>query len=227
MTVREENPLRVLVVASAAGRRADLAEMAVKAAPARATTSPAISPDRIRQMDADVVMVDIDSPRMAAATLRLLQAAPAGVIALAENAEPRWTAAALAAGIVAILSREVMADELKLAFMAADAGLVLLHPSSIQHPALRFPDFDDQEDIGHKNTAYREDGSATMEALTPREHEVLRLLSSGLGNREIAQRLAISEHTVKFHVSSVLGKLGAGSRTEAVTQGIRKGLIPM
>jgi DNA-binding NarL/FixJ family response regulator len=164
---------------------------------------------------------------MAAATLRLLPAAPAGVIALAENPEPRWTAAALAAGIIAILSREVMADELKLAFMAADAGLVLLHPSSIQHPALRFPDFEEQEDFGHKNAAYREDGSATMEALTPREHEVLRLLSSGLGNREIAQRLAISEHTVKFHVSSVLGKLGAGSRTEAVTQGIRKGLIPM
>jgi DNA-binding NarL/FixJ family response regulator len=66
-----------------------------------------------------------------------------------------------------------------------------------------------------------------MEMLTPREHEILRLVSSGLGNREIAKRLAISEHTVKFHVSSILGKLGADSRTEAVSQGIRKGLIPM
>ena len=63
------------------------------------------------------------------------------------------------------------------------------------------------------------------ESLTPREEEVLALVRDGLGNKEIAGRLNISEHTVKFHISSILGKLGAGSRTEAVSQGIRKGLI--
>jgi len=64
-----------------------------------------------------------------------------------------------------------------------------------------------------------------LEALTPREIEVLRLLAAGLGNKEIASRLRISDHTVKFHVASVMGKLGASSRTEAVTLGIRHGLV--
>ena len=61
--------------------------------------------------------------------------------------------------------------------------------------------------------------------LTPREIEVLQLLSEGLGNKEIASRLNISEHTAKFHVASILGKLGATTRTEAVTLGIRHGLV--
>jgi len=65
------------------------------------------------------------------------------------------------------------------------------------------------------------------EPLTPREREVLVLLSLGLSNREIAERLGISPHTAKFHVSSIFGKLGAGSRAEAVSQGIRDGLIPV
>jgi DNA-binding NarL/FixJ family response regulator len=63
------------------------------------------------------------------------------------------------------------------------------------------------------------------EPLTPRESEVLQMLASGLGNKEIAARLAISEHTVKFHVAAILGKLGAASRTQAVSLGIRRGLV--
>jgi DNA-binding NarL/FixJ family response regulator len=63
------------------------------------------------------------------------------------------------------------------------------------------------------------------EPLTRREREVLQMLASGLGNKLIAARLVISEHTVKFHVASILGKLGAGSRTEAVSIGIRRGLV--
>ena len=63
------------------------------------------------------------------------------------------------------------------------------------------------------------------EDLTPREIEVLKLVAAGLANKEIAHRLEISDHTVKFHVASVMGKLGASSRTEAVTLGIRLGLI--
>ena len=63
------------------------------------------------------------------------------------------------------------------------------------------------------------------EPLTPREREVLRLLASGLGNKEIAAKLRISEHTAKFHVASILGKLGAASRAEAVSIGMRNGLI--
>jgi NarL family two-component system response regulator YdfI len=64
-----------------------------------------------------------------------------------------------------------------------------------------------------------------VEALTPREIEVLGMMVEGWGNKEISTRLGISEHTVKFHVASIMGKLNASSRTEAVTSGIRHGLI--
>ncbi|HEY6990478.1 MAG TPA: response regulator transcription factor [Bryobacteraceae bacterium] len=66
-----------------------------------------------------------------------------------------------------------------------------------------------------------------VEALTPREIEVLRLMAEGLVNKEIADRLGISEHTAKFHVASILGKLQASSRTDAVARGMRQGLIPV
>jgi len=67
--------------------------------------------------------------------------------------------------------------------------------------------------------------ASMAEPLTPREVEVLGMLAEGQSNKSIAYRLGISEHTVKFHVTSIMGKLNAGSRTEAVTQGIRQGLI--
>lgn len=68
---------------------------------------------------------------------------------------------------------------------------------------------------------------AIYEALTPRELEVLELLAEGLSNRAAASRLDISEHTVKFHVSSIFSKLGAGNRTDAVRRGVRLGLITL
>jgi DNA-binding NarL/FixJ family response regulator len=65
------------------------------------------------------------------------------------------------------------------------------------------------------------------EPLTPREREVLELVSQGLSNKLIARRLQISEHTVKFHISSLSSKLGAASRTDAVRRGLRRGLITL
>ena len=67
--------------------------------------------------------------------------------------------------------------------------------------------------------------SPLIEQLTPREREVLTLAADGLSNREIAAELEISEHTVKFHLASVFGKLGASSRTEAVRRGFELGLV--
>ena len=64
-----------------------------------------------------------------------------------------------------------------------------------------------------------------VESLTPREFEVLRLVTDGLHNREIAARLRVTEHTVKFHLGAVFGKLGASTRTEAVQKGLRLGVI--
>ena len=65
----------------------------------------------------------------------------------------------------------------------------------------------------------------SLDALTNREIEVLGMIAEGLGNKTIAYRLGISEHTVKFHIASIFGKLGANSRTEAVTVALRRGLI--
>jgi DNA-binding CsgD family transcriptional regulator len=64
-----------------------------------------------------------------------------------------------------------------------------------------------------------------VESLTPREYEVLRLVAEGLHNREIGARLGVTEHTVKFHLGAIFGKLGASTRTEAVQRGLRLGMI--
>ena len=66
-----------------------------------------------------------------------------------------------------------------------------------------------------------------VEPLTPREHDVLVLVADGLRNRDVAERLGITEHTVKFHLAAIFGKLGASSRTEAVRRGFQLGLIQL
>ena len=78
-----------------------------------------------------------------------------------------------------------------------------------------------------ENPGQQEDDDWMAEALTPREIEVLELLTEGLPNKAIAQRLAISDQTVKFHIASILGKLGVANRTEAVRQALRRGLISL
>ena len=82
-----------------------------------------------------------------------------------------------------------------------------------------------KERLAHSSPAMGEYTGA--ETLTPREFEVLRLLAAGLGNKQLAGQLGISNHTAKFHVAQILAKLGAGSRTEAVSIAIRRGLIPI
>ena len=73
----------------------------------------------------------------------------------------------------------------------------------------------------------RDEQPALLETLTPRELQVLRMMADGLGNKEIAGQLGISDHTAKFHVAQILAKLGAGSRAEAVAIGMRRGLVPI
>ena len=99
------------------------------------------------------------------------------------------------------------------ALLAAAQGLTVLTPAQAEMVL---------------NTVPAPQHTAPMpEALTPRETQVLRMMAQGLANKEIAEQLGISDHTAKFHVASILGKLQAGSRTEAVTTGIRTGLIPI
>jgi DNA-binding NarL/FixJ family response regulator len=119
---------------------------------------------------------------------------------------------ALQAGIRAVLPREISTDQLAAALQAAAAGLVVLHPTEI--PA------------AVPSVAPASQPLAELpEPLTRREREVLQMLAAGLANKEIAARLNISDHTAKFHVASILGKLGAATRTEAVALGIRRGLV--
>jgi DNA-binding CsgD family transcriptional regulator len=66
-----------------------------------------------------------------------------------------------------------------------------------------------------------------LESLTPRESQVLALVADGLSNKAIASRLGLSDETVKFHLASIFGKLGASNRTDAVSRAIRQGLIPL
>jgi len=77
----------------------------------------------------------------------------------------------------------------------------------------------------HRAGPEEDDGPPLVEALTPREIEVLELLAEGLPNKSIAMRLAISDQTVKFHVASIYGKLGAANRTDAVRRALRRGII--
>jgi DNA-binding CsgD family transcriptional regulator len=76
-------------------------------------------------------------------------------------------------------------------------------------------------------SSIRDPEDRPVESLTPRELDVLVLLADGVGNREIASRLEISEHTVKFHLSAIFGKLGASTRTDAVRRALRSGLIDL
>jgi two-component system, NarL family, response regulator YdfI len=109
----------------------------------------------------------------------------------------------------AFLPRRAQAEELEAAVRGAAAGLIVTHP--------RFA----AQETPVSATAPSVDHSG----LTRREIEVLRMLAAGLPNKSIATRLNVSAHTVKFHVGSIMAKLHAASRTEAVTEGIRRGLI--
>jgi DNA-binding NarL/FixJ family response regulator len=114
----------------------------------------------------------------------------------------------LGAGARGILTRETDGARLLAALQAASLGLVVVD-ERLSAGALR----------------RRAAAEPLVESLTPRELEVLALIGQGLSNRAIADRLAISEHTAKFHVNAILGKLGAQTRAEAVALGVRSGLL--
>ncbi len=120
-------------------------------------------------------------------------------------------------GVQALLRRDAEPSQLAAALAALGEGLAVLDPTFV--PSLT-PATTPSEPQGWSAAA-----EAPAEELTPRELEVLRLMAEGLPNKTIAVRLGISEHTVKFHVNAVMGKLDAESRTEAVVRATRLGLI--
>jgi two-component system, NarL family, nitrate/nitrite response regulator NarL len=129
------------------------------------------------------------------------------IVALAADAEQAGRA--WRSGLRSVLTRTAPEESLAHALSAASLGLWVLDP-----------------DLFERAIPIRiEAAGAADEPLTVRETEVLSLLAQGLANKEIARRLNITEHTVKFHINSIMGKLGVQSRTEAVVRATRLGLV--
>jgi DNA-binding NarL/FixJ family response regulator len=170
--------------------------------------------DAIERLAPDVVLIDLETagpPGTVVPPLTGDDGGPAYVL-LSDRLDAAGTSDALRQGARAVLPRGADAAAIAAAVEAAAAGLVVLVPES----AALLPVL---------SSGPRPLAPAGVESLTRREIEVLGMLAEGMGNKQIARRLGISEHTVKFHVGSILAKLGAGSRTEAVTLGLRQGLI--
>ena len=133
-------------------------------------------------------------------------------VLLSSDPQPVWTLDALRRGIRALLPRDASPSEILAAVQAAAGDFALVAA----------------EDLATwlSASAPREAAEFPRDAtLTPRELEVLRIMADGGANKTIAWKLGVSEHTAKFHVASILAKLGAASRTEAVTLGARKGYL--
>jgi len=165
----------------------------------------------------DVVLVDFSGEPFESALEAIVAsglATDVAIVVIGESVSTAASAEALRAGIRAALPADISPDQLVAALEAAASGLLVLHPSQVPE--------------GVPAASSSAQGAALdelAESLTRREVEVLQMLAGGLSNKEIAARLNISDHTAKFHVASILGKLGAGSRTEAVSIGIRRGLV--
>ncbi len=160
----------------------------------------------------DVVLMDLVMPGMdgATTTRRIREHCPdIQVIALTSFKEQELVQGALDAGAIGYLLKDVSADELARAIRAASAGKPTLAPEAAQV-------------LMH---AARHHADALGQDLTSREKEVLALMAEGLNNNRIAERLGVSISTAKFHVSSILWKLGAFSRTEAVAIALQHKLV--
>ena len=209
--------IRVFIVASSPLARAGLENLLVARDVEVVASNGTI--DALAEMLADVApdVVLIDSTGepfdpMLETIVSSGLASDVSVVLIGDGISPGASADALRAGIRAALPGDISPEQLVATLQAVASGLLVLHPS---HANEGLP-------AGSAPTRALDE---LAESLTRRELEVLQMLAAGLSNKEIAARLSISEHTVKFHVASILGKLGAGSRTEAVSLGIRRGLV--
>jgi len=209
-----EGAIRIAVVATFAVRRAGLESIIRSHAEFHLAGSFGTLASLVsfaRSTELDVIVIDSDSIH----DLLREPTSDAAIVLLTEVSDARSISRLLRSGVRAILSRESDADDVLSAIYAAYDGLVLLSTATADSLAGVFGD------------QLAEVDDELSEEITSRETEVLRMLAEGLVNKDIAARLGISEHTVKFHISSILDKLGASTRTEAVTLGIRRGLIPI
>jgi NarL family two-component system response regulator LiaR len=210
----ESGPIRVLLVDDHAVVRSGLSAFLLAFDDLELAGEAGSGEEAVRLCDRlqpDVVLMDLVMPGMdgAQATRAIREKCPAiQVIALTSFKEKELVEGAMEAGAIGYLLKNVSADELARAIREAHAGRPTLAPEAAQAliQARREP-----QKIGFD--------------LTQREREVLALMVEGLNNPEIAERLVVSRSTIKFHVSSILSKLGVASRTEAVAVAVKEGLL--
>jgi NarL family two-component system response regulator YdfI len=206
--------IKIAVMATSAVRRAGLESIVRSYDEFQLAGSFGAMPSLVlfaRSTGVDVIVIDSDSIH----DLLIEPTSDAAIVLLAEVTHARSISRLLRSGVRAILPRGSDPDDVLSAIYAAYDGLVLLSIPTAESLAAVY---------GEHPLEVEDELS---EEITSRETDVLRMLAEGLVNKEIAARLGISEHTVKFHISSILDKLGASTRTEAVTLGIRRGLIPI
>ncbi len=210
--------IRILIVASSSISRSGLENLL------RASTSLQVAgvlsdfgrlSESVEELQPDVVVAEITAQdrTLPEEILKLSEEAPVAIVLLVDDANTERDLDAFRNGIRAVLPRNISPSGIIAALEAVGVGLTVLPPEGL-------------DNLLRESTAtHRAVSPPLVEALTPREIEVLGMMVEGWGNKEISTRLGISEHTVKFHVASIMGKLNASSRTEAVTSGIRHGLI--
>jgi two-component system, NarL family, nitrate/nitrite response regulator NarL len=200
-------PVRVLLVGDDPLARAGLGTLLAGRAEVTLTgeTTAGHAAEAIAGTGPDVVLWDLG---IAGGTADALAGA-AAVPVLALAADDTHAAEALRAGARGVLLRGAPAEVLAAALVAVARGLSVLE-GPLASEWLRPPE-----------------APLAAEGLTPREREVLALLAEGLANKAIAARLGISEHTAKFHVNAILGKLGVESRAEAIVRAARLGLVAL
>jgi DNA-binding NarL/FixJ family response regulator len=201
---------RILVVASSPIVRAGLEAMLREDPRFTVLTNPGTPTLPARNGRPDVLLMEMAAAdRLARHSAFIRDDAPPTVL-LADHLGRAELRRALHSGVRAVLPRDATSPEIMAAIEGAAAGLIVLKDMDALLPA-------DAEVVPAD--------VIPGEALSSREVEVLAMLAEGLGNKDIAARLKISEHTVKFHVSSILGKLRATTRGEAVARGVREGLV--
>ena len=201
--------IRIRVIASSPLIRAGLEAM-VRESPGLVVLSSGEMNTSMARADVQVIESASRSDVVGRRTGLVAEEEPPTVL-LADNLGRAELRRVLHAGVRAVLPRDAGSEEIVAAIQAAAAGLIAIS----------------SEDLDALFPSEPEGPTTSMpgETLTSREMQVLAMLAEGFGNKEIASRLNISEHTIKFHVSSILGKLGAATRGEAVARGMREGLV--
>ncbi len=228
-TSEARNVIRVLVSAKSAVELAGL-EALVKSAPslelAGSNLGQAGLDQQLADLQPDVLLQTVGAGEFDRLRGSGSEADYPPIVVVAPESEFEAALAALHDSSVAgVLPTRASAREIEATVEAVATGLIVIHPDVAEHLRLQLGA---EEEPFNGATSESPGGGPRAPAglrLSPRESEVLNLLAAGLGNKEIAWRLKISEHTVKFHVTSIFNKLGVSGRAEAVAIGIRRGLI--